>query len=168
MTIFLIGPPGVGKSTLGLQTAEGLNWAFFDTDVEIEGVTQNKITQIFAEKGETRFRELERAVLLNVIENAAENKIVSCGGGLPCAYNQINILKTHGKVIFLSVSVDELKRRLSLDQTRRPLLANGFEALDLLIQTRLSVYTQAHFTYMNENTDVEDFIQFLALHKIIS
>ncbi|MFZ9910422.1 MAG: shikimate kinase, partial [Candidatus Nanopelagicaceae bacterium] len=63
----LIGPPGAGKSTVGGQIARDLGLPFLDTDIIIEESTGKKVSQIFIEDGEAKFREIEESVVLKSI-----------------------------------------------------------------------------------------------------
>lgn len=79
-SIILIGPPGSGKSTIGRAISRKLNVPFTDTDDLIEARTGTSISQIFFDKGEPWFRELEKEVLKE--ELAKVNGVLSLGGGL--------------------------------------------------------------------------------------
>ena len=77
MRIYLIGLPGVGKSTVGKELALKLEYDFIDLDLYIEELMNKKIPDIFNEFGEDFFRELEKKALNNMLEK--ENVVVSCG-----------------------------------------------------------------------------------------
>ena len=79
--IILIGYMGAGKTTIGKVLARDMGLDFYDLDNYIEGRFHQKIPDIFAEKGEEGFREVERKMLHEVAE--FENVIISCGGGTP-------------------------------------------------------------------------------------
>ena len=68
LKICIIGMPGSGKSTIGRILSEKINYKFFDTDKHIEDETKSKINDIFTNKGEAHFRELETKVLINLIK----------------------------------------------------------------------------------------------------
>ncbi len=119
--IFLIGFMGSGKTTVGKLLAQKMNRPFLDSDHEIERITGQTITELFIEKGESHFRELERA-FIHDLKNKKQAFIVSCGGGLPCFHELIDELKNQGEVVFLNASVETLTARLFLQKKNRPLL----------------------------------------------
>ena len=84
--IILLGYMGAGKTTIGKVLAQKLSLEFFDLDWYIEDRFRMKIPQIFAEKGEEGFREIERKMLHEVAE--FENVVISCGGGTPCFFDR--------------------------------------------------------------------------------
>ena len=80
MRIYLIGLPGVGKSTVGKELANRLEYQFIDLDLYIEKLMNKSIPEIFSEYGEDFFREMEKKALVDMID--LENVIVACGGGI--------------------------------------------------------------------------------------
>lgn len=112
---------GSGKSTIGKKLANRLGYIFLDMDREIEGEQQKSIAQLFKEHGENYFRTLESNWLKNFTHT---NAVVSTGGGTPCFHNNIQIMKTKGKTVFLDVSPEVLSNRLFNAKHSRPLLEN--------------------------------------------
>src|SRR5690606_10388124 len=109
---------GVGKTSLGKKLAKKMGYTFFDTDNIIK-VNQNKsINELFESKGEVYFRELEREVLTQL--STANKAIVSVGGGLPCFFDNLNLMKETGVVIYLKASHELLEKRLIKDKQKRP------------------------------------------------
>ena len=94
----LIGPPGCGKSTVGAALAQKLTIDFIDTDVAIEASYGQKISDIFVDKGEEFFRDLEFNVLGQSLMK--EDCVLSLGGGAPIAQRAQEILKTAKAPIF--------------------------------------------------------------------
>jgi shikimate kinase len=146
MKIYLIGMPGSGKSTLGHQLADELLLPFVDLDKEIEQHEGKSIPEIFAEKGEDHFRQVESRLLR---EWAASGKsfVLSTGGGAPCFFNGIEVINQTGLSIFLDVPVKELLRRMA-QATDRPLLGTSDlsekeSRLLTLYENRISCYRQA-------------------------
>lgn len=120
--IFLVGPMGAGKSTIGRQLARALKRPFFDSDKEIEKRTGVSISWIFEMEGEAGFREREQTVIEEL--TARKNIILATGGGAILAEENRRALRARGHVVYLSGTVDQLYRRTAKDKSR-PLLQNG-------------------------------------------
>jgi len=149
MKIFLIGMSGSGKTTLGKRLANELHIDFVDLDWEIEKREGKSVKEIFSQRGEDHFRQIE-AEILRFWVAASQDFVMSTGGGAPCFYEGIDIINQCGLSIFLDVPVEELKTRLAA-ATDRPLLNAGDEKerenkLNFLRTSRLSIYRQAHIT----------------------
>ena len=86
--IILIGYMGAGKTTVGKDLAKSLGVPFYDLDWYIETRMRKKVKQIFDERGEEGFRKIERNMLHEVAE--FENVVISCGGGTPCFYDNMD------------------------------------------------------------------------------
>src|SRR5688500_7310767 len=164
MKIFLVGMSGAGKTTLGKQLAEVLQVPFVDMDWEIEKRENKSVKEIFSQQGEDYFRQLEAAVLREWAASQ-ENFVMGTGGGAPCFYSGMAIIKEAGLSIFFDVPVAELKSRLQ-HATDRPLLNSGDQAdrenkLHTLLQARLPVYRQAHIII--ENPTLEKLVDAIQL-----
>ncbi len=135
--IYLIGFMGSGKSTTGRRLASRLKWTFIDLDEQIEKSAGMKIRDIFLEKGEDHFRELEHKILKET-ENTA-NTVISTGGGTPCFMNNMDFMLRTGLTIYLRLSPENLKSRLEKGSDKRPLL-KGIDRKELTdyIRTKLS------------------------------
>lgn len=96
--IFLTGYMGAGKTTLGKAFARELNIPFIDLDWYIEERLHKSIRELFIERGEASFRELERTMLHEVAE--FENVIISTGGGTPCFFDNMEYMNEHGQTVF--------------------------------------------------------------------
>ncbi|MBP3252462.1 MAG: shikimate kinase [Prevotella sp.] len=120
--IILIGYMGAGKTTVGRQLAKELGLQFYDLDWYIETRHHTTVTQIFAERGEDAFRRIERAMLHEVAE--FEDVVISCGGGTPCFFDNMDYLNRQGQVVYLKASPQVLIRHLQMGHGRRPLLAD--------------------------------------------
>jgi shikimate kinase len=118
--IFLIGYMGAGKTTVGKRLAQKMGLQFIDLDLFIENRYRKKIGEIFAEKGETAFREMERRALLEVSQ--FEDVIISTGGGAPCFFDNMAVMNNLGKTIYLKVPLNELVTRLTVYKHSRPLI----------------------------------------------
>lgn len=147
MTIFLIGMPASGKSTLGRGLARRLGYRFTDMDAAIEQQQGQPIAAIFQQEGEAFFRELERDALRRL--SLPEDQVVSTGGGMPCFHENMKFMLENGLCIFLDVPPAELARRVQANpRNDRPLLsAQPPQALLASLTEkraqRLPFYTQA-------------------------
>lgn len=140
--IALIGFMGTGKSTVGRYVAEQLKFEFLDTDALIEQRSGKKITEIFAQNGESAFRQLEAQL---VAEFAARtHTVISTGGGLPTNPANLVSLKTHSLVICLWASPERIYDRVR-EQSHRPLLhdPDPLNKIRSLLTTREPFYKQA-------------------------
>ena len=118
--IFLIGYMGAGKTTVGKYLSKQLGLSFIDLDHYIEGRYHKTDGQLFAEKGEDAFRDMERRMLREVA--MFEDVLVSTGGGAPCFFDNMEFMNETGTTVYLKVSVDELSKRLEICKTTRPVL----------------------------------------------
>lgn len=117
---FLIGYMGAGKTTLGRALAKEFDMQFIDLDSYIEARFCKTITNIFAEKGEEGFRDIERRMLHEVGD--FEDVIISTGGGTPCFFDNVEYMNQQGTTIFLDVPEERLFIRLSIARNNRPLI----------------------------------------------
>ena len=111
--IFLIGYMGAGKTTVGKVLSRQLELSFIDLDHYIEGRYHKTVGQLFAEKGEDAFRDIERRMLREVA--AFEDVLVSTGGGAPCFFDNMEFMNGAGQTVYLKVSVEELATRPILE-----------------------------------------------------
>lgn len=149
--IFLIGPTGCGKTTVGTYVAELLGWSFADVDDVIARETGKSIPDIFAFEGEARFRELESAALRRVAGDA--HVVVATGGGVGERPENLERLHAAGWVVALDAAPETTLRRLMLAARAtgisigqaRPMLAGGvpLARLRTLYNQRQSWYTRA-------------------------
>lgn len=143
-TIYIYGPPGVGKSTVGGILAESLNIPFVDLDAEIEKKAGKSIPTIFAEDGEESFREQEERTLKGV----GETSVVSLGGGALLRQPSRNHVRDE-QVICLGASTKTLTARLQKDGDQRPLLQNN--SLEKLLDGRRDHYASFPLQVDTEN-----------------
>jgi len=147
--IFLIGFMGCGKTATGRRLAQKIGWQWFDTDKFIEHRYHKNLPELFEEIGEEKFREIEHKILLEVAE--FENVVISCGGGLPCFDNNMEIMKNAGTTIYLQETPENLFERLKKAKVERILLKNKNEneLKNYIFETlpkREKFYQQADFT----------------------
>lgn len=125
MRIYLIGYMGSGKSTVGKGLAASLNLSFIDMDDYIEERNHKTIPAIFAEDGEETFRKLEQKALQEL--SSFENVVIATGGGAPCFFNNIDLIKQTGKSLYLKGSPRILAERLRNSKIERPLIKGKSE-----------------------------------------
>ena len=122
MNIFIVGPMGSGKSTVGKIISDELFLSFLDTDEEIETRTGASIDWIFDLEGEEGFRKRESSILQDM---AKRNSIVlSTGGGIILSEENRELLSSRGTVYYLSTPISVQLERTAKDKDR-PLLKNG-------------------------------------------
>lgn len=137
--ILLIGPPGAGKSTIGLALAEELAIDFIDTDQVIERETGKTITDIFVVDGEPHFRAIELDTLKNVL--TLESGVISLGGGAPISQDaQEAILQSNSYTVFLDVSLATAAPRVGFNRDRPLLLGNPRAQWQALSDNRRPIY----------------------------
>jgi shikimate kinase len=117
--IYLIGPMGAGKTTIGRQLAKKLSSQFYDSDYEIEQRTGADIPLIFELEGEEGFRKRETQVIEELV--SLKNIILSTGGGSVLSPVNRKALEDNGTIIYLKSTAEKLFKRTAEDK-RRPLL----------------------------------------------
>lgn len=120
--IIIIGYMGSGKTTVGHALSQELDCPFYDLDWYIETRMHCTVKQIFEEKGEDGFRKIEHSLLHEVAE--FENVVISCGGGTPCFFDNIDYINRQGETVYLKCTPDVLYKHLKMGKTVRPLLLN--------------------------------------------
>ena len=122
MRIFIVGPMGSGKSTIGKKLAKSLSLDFVDTDQEIESKTGVEISWIFEKEGEKGFREREKVILKELLKR--NHLVISSGGGAVLLEENRRLMNSKGKVIYLKASI-ELQLKRTRKGSIRPLLEKG-------------------------------------------
>ena len=135
-SIILIGYMGSGKTTVGRQLAQTLGRTFYDLDWYIEMRYHRSVAQLFAERGEEGFRELER----NMLHEAAEFEdiVLSCGGGTPCFFDNMQYIRSVGESVYLKATPETLAAHLRMGRVERPLI-KGKSPEELLEYIRTSL-----------------------------
>ena len=127
--IILVGYMGSGKTTVGKALSKETGMMFYDLDWYIESRMRKSVSQIFAERGEEGFRKIEYNMLHEVAE--FEDVIISCGGGTPCFFYNMDYLNQQGDVIYLKATPETLYKHLLMAKIERPLL-KGKSAEELI------------------------------------
>jgi shikimate kinase len=140
-SLFLTGPMGAGKSTIGRQLSSRLNKEFHDSDHEIEARTGVDIPLIFELEGEAGFRKREQAIIAEL--TLIPGIILATGGGAILAPENRRYLSSRGRVIYLHASVNQQLRRTRRDRNR-PLLqtADPRAKLEELMSVRDPLYRE--------------------------
>lgn len=152
MILYLIGLPGVGKSTIGKALSQTLNYEYVDMDTYIEQKAMLFVDEIFHLYGEPYFRALETEVLKELSNK--ENLVIACGGGI--VKNLKNKALMKGTCIYLTAPTSEIEKRLVESNIERPLLAT--KTLNDLYFERKALYDNFKDLEV-ENIDVETTIQ---------
>lgn len=141
-SIVLIGYMGSGKTTVGRQLALALGRTFYDLDWYIEMRYHRSVAQLFAERGEDGFRELER----NMLHEAAEFEdiVLSCGGGTPCFFDNMEYIRSVSESVYLKATPEVLAQHLQMGRVERPLI-KGKSPEELLEYIRTSLSQREHF-----------------------
>ncbi len=135
--IILCGFMGCGKTTLAKRLAKELNMTLIDTDEEIVKRQGMQITEIFAQKGEPFFRQLETELIKELSEK--QGLVISLGGGLAANEKNHPFLKKAGTVILLDCGITQTLKRIGGD-TARPLTAGGKEDIIARYNYRKPIY----------------------------
>lgn len=149
--LFLIGPMGSGKTTVGRHLANRFELEFLDLDQEIEKRCGVDVSIIFEIEGEAGFREREHAMLEEV--SRREQILLATGGGSILRPDNRQLLRERGLVIWLRTSVEQQLKRLERDQ-RRPLLQTPDRRarLDAMAEARNPLYAEcAHLVVRSVN-----------------
>lgn len=154
--IFLIGPMGAGKTSVGRYLAQQLNMDFYDSDQEIEKRMGVNLTWIYDLEGMEGFRQREMRMIDEL--SSLENVVLSTGGGCVETPAVREFLRQRGVVIYMEVSLETQLNRLKRDK-KRPLLQgeNPQEVLIKLWNEREPFYEEiADFTIITDNRSVRD------------
>jgi shikimate kinase len=147
--IILVGYMGSGKTTVGKALSKETGMMFYDLDWYIESRMRKSVSQIFAEKGEEGFRKIEYNMLHEVAE--FEDVIISCGGGTPCFFDNMDYLNQQGDVVYLKATPETLYKHLLMAKVERPLLKGKSpeELIDYItehLKERAPFYEKAKYT----------------------
>lgn len=147
--IILIGYMGSGKTTIGKALSKQTGMMFYDLDWYIETRMHTTVPKLFNERGEEAFRKIEYNMLHEVAE--FEDIIISCGGGTPCFFDNMDYLNQQGDVVYLKATPEVLYNHLLMAKIERPLL-KGKSPEELIayitkhLEERAPFYEKARYT----------------------
>lgn len=144
---------GVGKTTIGKLLSKEFDVEFLDLDKYIENRYRKTIQEIFAEKGEDKFRIIEREMLREVA--TFQNVLISTGGGTPCFFDNMEVMNRQGVTVYVKATVEQLVSRLVASKNVRPIIHNkSSEELNEFVTEHLAqrehYYSKAKLTYQTE------------------
>ena len=160
MRFFLIGFMGSGKTHWARRWSSAYGLKCYDLDEEIEKREQKSISELFKTLGEDGFRKKEQAALQTYMQ--LDDFIMSCGGGTPCFFDNMQRMNRAGVTIYLQASAAELAGRLKFEKEARPLIRNvADEVLESFIETKLqerhACYAQAMYHFQTRFLQNENF-----------
>ncbi|WP_413449938.1 shikimate kinase [Georgenia phoenicis] len=148
--VVLVGPPGAGKTTVGLELARRLGVELLDTDEEVERLEGRTISDIFIEDGEPRFRELEHAAVLRAL--AEHDGVVALGGGA-VEHPDTRAVLLSVPVVYLEVSMAKALPRVGLSGARPLLVESPRARWKALMDARRPLYQEV--AGLTVDTDTE-------------
>lgn len=155
MIIFIVGHSCAGKTTFGKEYAKDFNFHFIDLDQYIEKYEGVLLYEIYKEKGEEHFRNLETKYLKQFVnQNKHTNIVISVGGGTPCHHNNMEFMNKHGYTIYLKTNYDSIIERAIKHKKKRFLLRDkNDDEIKLLYnkikKEREKFYNMSHFIKVN-------------------
>ena len=140
--IIFIGYMGAGKTTIGKALSKELDIPFYDLDWYIQTRMRKTVAQLFSERGEEGFRQVEYNMLHEVAE--FEDVIISCGGGTPCFFDNIDYMNRQGETVYLKATPEVLYGHLKMGKSVRPLLIGKTEN-ELLTHIEQQLSVREHY-----------------------
>jgi shikimate kinase len=155
---------GSGKSRMGKELAEKIGYLFIDIDDLFEEKYRITILDFFEKYGESHFRRIESDLLREAVNQ--DRVVISTGGGTPCFYDNMKVIKENGMSIYLKMSVDELVKRLQVLKKKRPLLKDkSHEDLEAFVNLQLKereyFYNQADVILCTADHGVEKIVELI-------
>lgn len=153
--VYLVGFMGSGKTSVANRLSQIFGMRKIEMDDVIEGRAGMKISNIFEKMGEESFREQETQVLRDIMQDSV---VISCGGGTPLRWENRELMRKNGKVIYLTVQPETVLMRIERGQTSRPVLKGHMneEYISRIIAERDPVYRScADLIIATDNKDIE-------------
>ena len=166
--IYLVGLPAAGKSTVAVWLAERLGWTSVDLDHAIMEHTGSSVPQLFMEKGEAEFREIEAQVLREV--SSQNNIVVGCGGGTAAFHDNMSYMTSRGLTVYLNTERTLLVDRIAESRHERPLFLGLDreqiqEKLTEILESRGVYYSQAKLVW---NRSEPNEMLYFAVNQLVS
>lgn len=154
--IFITGYMGCGKTTFGRALAEKTGLRFIDLDHYIEERCGATVTEIFASRGEDGFRETERQMLHEAAQG--EDVVISCGGGTPCFFDNIDFMNACGVTVWLKATEECLLSRLCRKREKRPLIAGRSDEeirsiIGKQLESRAPYYSRSQIVWQGDSLE---------------
>ncbi|MBN2097070.1 MAG: shikimate kinase [Candidatus Omnitrophica bacterium] len=158
MNIVLVGFMGTGKTAVAKLLAKSLNMKYICTDEVIEDKERRSINEIFKKSGEVYFRRAEKEVIKKVAE--LDKFVIDCGGGVILDEENVQNLKTNGKIICLQAAAEVILERTKRNR-ERPLLntKDPLAKIKELLEFRAPFYARADFFVDTNNLTVEQVVE---------
>ena len=153
--LFLVGYMAAGKTTLGRRAAQLLNVEFIDLDAYIEYRYRKRVSDLFAERGEEGFRDIERRMLHEVAE--FDNVLVATGGGTPCFFDNMEYMRHRGITVYLAASVQTLVAGKTSEEL--------YEYITEMLNRREAYYRQADYRFDADGYESLDSVD-EAVHRL--
>ena len=156
--LFICGFMGCGKTTQGKKLAKEMGYYFIDLDDYISNKYDNTITDLFQEVGEDEFRKIETTALQECINDNLK-ALIATGGGTPCFNNNMELMKTNGKVVYLKMEPEALYNRLFNAKNERPLIKDKANEemllyIENLLKVREAFYNKADIITSGVTVDI--------------
>jgi len=164
MRIYIVGYMASGKSVVGKDLAERLNYTFVDLDELFEERFRIAILEFFEKYDEAAFRQIESVLLHET--SRYQNTVIATGGGTPCYFDNMDFILQQGKSVYLKMSSENLVKRLRVIRKKRPLL-KGLKEDDLeqYVKSQLAkrepFYKKALLTVEGPNYNLEEILRSL-------
>ncbi len=167
LKIVLVGLPGSGKSTFGRHLAAVLGFPYYDLDQLIEDSFQMKISIIFSQYGEGKFRTWETEVLQDFL-NRDESYVLASGGGCPCFNDNMDLINEKAVSVYLDVPLQEISVRLGVSKAHNRPMFSGLDEGEITLKLK-SLYVERNYFYSQSKIKLsgEDFSAELLVSELI-